>query len=446
MTPAQPRPARPITRDEHARRRRHLMRTMGRDSIAILPAAPVRTRNNDVEYGYRQDSDFQYLTGFGEPEAVAVFVPGREQGEYILFVRERDPQRETWDGRRSGPEGAVRDYGADCAFPVGDIDEILPGLMENRARVFYTVGVNRDFDSRVVGWVNGLRAQARHGRHPPHEISALEHVLHDMRLFKSRGELELLRESARIASRAHLRAMRYCRPGLYEYHVMAEILHEFHHSRADTSYHPIVGGGANGCILHYRENDARLQDGDLLLIDAGCEYHYYASDITRSFPVNGRFTPEQRALYDVVLEANLAAIAAVRPGHHWNQPHEAAVHALTAGLVRLGLLKGKVPALVKSEAYREYYMHRTGHWLGMDVHDVGDYKVGDVWRELEPGMVLTIEPGLYIAPGARRAPKRFRGIGIRIEDDVVVTREGRAVLTADVPKDPDAIEALMAAA
>ena len=446
MTPAQPRPARPITRDEHARRRRHLMRTMGRDSIAILPAAPVRTRNSDVEYGYRQDSDFQYLTGFGEPEAVAVFVPGREQGEYILFVRERDPQRETWDGRRSGPEGAVRDYGADCAFPVGDIDEILPGLMENRARVFYTVGVNRDFDSRVVGWVNGLRAQARHGRHPPHEISALEHVLHDMRLFKSRGELELLRESARIASRAHLRAMRYCRPGLYEYHVMAEILHEFHHSRADTSYHPIVGGGANGCILHYRENDARLQDGDLLLIDAGCEYHYYASDITRSFPVNGRFTPEQRALYDVVLEANLAAIAAVRPGHHWNQPHEAAVHALTAGLVRLGLLKGKVPALVKSEAYREYYMHRTGHWLGMDVHDVGDYKVGDVWRELEPGMVLTIEPGLYIAPGARRAPKRFRGIGIRIEDDVVVTREGRAVLTADVPKDPDAIEALMAAA
>ncbi len=446
MTPPQPRPARPITRDEYARRRRHLMRTMGRDSIAILPAAPVRIRNNDVEYGYRQDSDFQYLTGFGEPEAVAVFVPGREQGEFILFVRERDALRETWDGRRAGPEGAVRDHGADCAFPVGDIDEILPGLMENRARVFYTVGVNRDFDARVVGWVNGLRAQSRHGRHPPHEISALEHVLHDMRLFKSRAELDLLRESARIASRAHVRAMRYCRPGLYEYQVMAEILHEFHQARADTSYHPIVGGGANGCILHYRENDARLQDGDLLLIDAGCEFEYYASDITRTFPVSGRFSPEQRALYEVVLEANLAAIAAVKPGHHWNQPHEAAVQALTAGLVRLGLLKGKVPALVNSEAYREYYMHRTGHWLGMDVHDVGDYKVGDVWRELEPGMVLTIEPGLYIAPGARRVPKRFRGIGIRIEDDVVVTREGRAVLTADVPKDPGAIEALMAAA
>lgn len=436
----------PISRDEFARRRRQLMKAMGRDSIAILPAAPVRVRNNDVEYAFRQDSDFQYLTGFREPESVSVFVPGREQGEYVLFVRDRDPVRETWDGRRAGPEGAVSDFGADCAFPIADIDEILPGLMENRAKVFYTVGADRDFDQRVVGWVNGLRASARHGRHPPHEIVALEHVLHDMRLYKSRAEIELMRESARIAARAHVRAMRFCRPGLHEYQVMAEILHEFMRSRADISYQPIVGGGENGCILHYTENSAVLNDGELLLIDAGCEYEYYASDITRTFPINGRFTPEQRALYEVVLEANLAAIAAVKPGHHWNQPHEAAVHALTAGLVRLGLLKGKVAALVKAEAYRDFYMHRTGHWLGMDVHDVGDYKVGDVWRVLEPGMVLTIEPGLYIPPRCRSVPKRFRGLGIRIEDDVLVTRDGRSVLTADVPKQPDELEALMAVA
>ena len=432
-----------ISRDEFERRRRQLMKTMGRDSIAILPAAPVRLRNNDVEYAYRQDSDFHYLTGFPEPEAVAVFVPGREQGEFVLFVRERDPTRETWDGRRAGPEGATRDYGADDAFPVADVDEILPGLMENRAKVFYTVGVNREFDQRVVGWVNALRAQAKHGRHPPHEIGALEHVLHDMRLFKSKAEIELMREAARIGARAHVRAMHFCRPGRNEYEVMAEITHEFSRSRADISYLPIVGGGANGCILHYRENNAPLNDGDLLLVDAGCEYECYASDITRTFPVNGRFSTEQRALYDIVHEANLVAIAKVRPGNHWNEPHEAAVQVLTAGLVKLGLLKGRVPALIKSQAYRKFYMHRTGHWLGMDVHDVGDYKLGEQWRVLEPGMVLTIEPGLYIAPGTRGVPKRYQGIGIRIEDDVLVTKEGRAVLTSGVPKDADGIEALM---
>ncbi|MCP5328530.1 MAG: Xaa-Pro aminopeptidase [Sinobacteraceae bacterium] len=439
-------PVRPISRDEFRRRRRQLMKTMGRDSIAILPAAPIRLRNNDVEYAYRQDSDFHYLTGFPEPEAVAVFVPGREQGEYLLFVRERDPERETWDGRRAGPEGATRDHAADDAFPINDIDEILPGLMENRAKVFYTVGVNREFDQRVVGWVNALRAQAKHGRHPPYEMVALEHFLHDMRLYKSRAEIELMREAARIAARAHVRAMHFARPGLNEYQVMAEITHEFAAARADISYLPIVGGGANGCILHYRENDCELKDGELLLIDAGCEFEKYASDITRTFPVNGRFSDAQRALYDVVLEANQAAIARVKPGNDWNAPHEAAVQVLTAGLVRLGLLKGRVSALIKSQAYRRFYMHRTGHWLGMDVHDVGDYKLGDQWRVLEPGMVLTIEPGLYIPPGAKGVPRRFQGIGIRIEDDVLVTKDGCSVLTADVPKDADEIEALMATA
>src|SRR6201997_2755243 len=434
-----------MPRDEFARRRRQLMRLMGRASIAVLPAAPVRHRNGDVEYAYRQDSDFHYLTGFGEPEAVAVLVPGRAQAEYILFVRERDPARETWDGRRAGPVGASRDYGADDAFPMADIDEILPGLLENRARVYYTMGVYADFDQRVVGWVNGLRTQAKNGRHPPQELVALDHLLHDMRLYKSRGELDLMRTAARIAARAHLRAMRFCRPGATEYQVMAELVHEFRRHNADTAYYPIVGGGANSCTLHYRENDQPLADGELLLVDAGCEVECYASDITRTFPINGRFSPEQRAVYEVVLEANRAAIARVRPGNHWNDPHLAAVKVITQGLVKLGLLKGRVAKLEREGAYRRFFMHRTGHWLGMDVHDVGDYKVADEWRVFEPGMVLTVEPGIYIASGTRGVPKRFWNIGVRIEDDVVVTRSGCEVLTAAVPKEPDEIEALMAA-
>ncbi|MBV8342077.1 MAG: aminopeptidase P N-terminal domain-containing protein [Gammaproteobacteria bacterium] len=433
-----------MPRDEFARRRRQLMRLMGRDSIAVLPAAPVRHRNSDVEYPFRQDSDFHYLTGFGEPEAVAVLVPGRPQAEYILFVRERDPARETWDGRRAGPAGAARDYGADDAFPVTDIDEILPGLLENRARVYYTMGVYADFDQRVVGWVNGLRTQAKNGRHPPQEFVALDHVLHDMRLYKSRHELELMRDAACISARAHLRVMRFCRPGVTEYQVMAELLHEFRRHNADTAYAPIVGGGANSCVLHYRDNDQPLGDGEMLLVDAGCELGSYASDITRTIPINGRFTLEQRAVYEVVLEANRAAIARVRPGNHWNDPHEAAVRVITQGLIRLGLLKGRPAALIKSGAYQRFFMHRTGHWLGLDVHDVGDYKVGDEWRVLEPGMTLTVEPGLYLPAGARGVPRRFRNIGVRIEDDVLVTRRGAEVLSARAPKDPEQIEAVMA--
>jgi len=438
-------PAKSRSNDEFARRRRQLMRQMGRDAIAILPAAPVRNRNNDVEYNYRQDSDFYYLTGFDEPEAVAVLAPGREQAEYILFVRDRNPEREIWDGRRAGPAGAVSQFAADDAFPIGDLDEILPGLLESRTRVYHTMGVYHDFDQRVVGWVNALRAQARAGRHPPHEFAALDHVLHDMRLFKSRRELATMRRSARIAAQAHIRAMQFCRPGATEYQVMAELLHEFHRHGADISYHPIVGGGENSCVLHYRANNQPLHDGDLLLIDAGCEYDYYASDITRTFPVNGRFTAAQRAVYEVVLAAQHAAFAQVYPGNHWNAPHDAAVRTITRGLVKLGLLKGRLPQLIKDGAYKSYFMHRTGHWLGMDVHDVGDYKVGDEWRVFEPGMVLTVEPGIYIAAGSK-APKRFWNTGIRIEDDVAVTAEGCEVLTSHVPTDADQIERLMAAA
>ena len=435
-----------MRRDEFAKRRRLLMRHMGRDAIAILPAAPVRTRNNDVEYNYRPDSDFYYLTAFAEPEAVAVLIPGRPQGEFVLFVRDRDPAREAWDGARAGPEGAVKDYGADDAFPVSDIDEILPGLLERCSRVFYTMGTHPEFDKRVIGWVNRLRSQGKHGMHTPHEFVALDHPLHEMRLTKSRAELVSMRRSATIACAAHRRALGAAMPGSMEYEVMAEILHEFHRRRADISYYPIVGSGPNACVLHYRENSRQMQDGELLLIDAGCEFDYYASDVTRTLPVGGRYNRRQRAIYEIVLEAQKAAISKVRAGAHWNEPHEAAVRAITQGLVRIGLLKGRVPKLIKDGAYRQFFMHRTGHWLGMDVHDVGEYKVADQWRLLEPGMVTTIEPGIYIAPGAKGVRREWRGIGVRIEDDVVVTEGEPEVLTAGMPTDPDEIERLMAAA
>ncbi|HEX9772181.1 MAG TPA: aminopeptidase P N-terminal domain-containing protein [Steroidobacteraceae bacterium] len=432
-----------LRKDEFARRRRQLMRMMGKGGIAILPTAMEKQRNSDVHYFFRPDSDFHYLTGFNEPDSVAVLVPGRAQAEYILFVRDRDPTRETWDGKRAGPDGATRDHGADDAFPIGDIDDILPGLIENCGRVYYTMGLNLEFDHRVIGWVNSLRGQSRLGIHTPQEFVSLDHLLHDMRLYKGRAELGVMRRAAQIAVGAHLRAMRATRPGVYEYQVMAEILHEFHRHNADISYHPIVGGGANACTLHYHANNAELEDGDLLLIDAGCEYQYYASDITRTFPVNGRFSPEQRAVYEVVLDAQNAAIARSKPGNHWNDPHDAAVQAITKGLVRLGLLKGRVPSLIKEGAYRRFFMHRTGHWLGMDVHDVGDYKVGDEWRVLEPGMCLTVEPGIYIPAGSRGVPRRWWNIGVRIEDDVAITAGGCEVLTDGLPRTPNEVERVM---
>jgi len=435
-----------MKKTEFAKRRRQLMRMMGRDAIAIVPAASVKQRNNDVEYHYRQDSDFQYLTGFDEPESVAVLVPGRPQGEFVLFVRDRDPARETWDGARAGPDGAESDFGADHGFPIADIDEILPGLLERCSRVYYTMGVHPEFDQRVFGWVNGLRAQAKKGLHTPQEFVALDHLLHEMRLFKSRPELDTMRRAGAIGASAHRRAMKLAAPGRMEYEVMAEILHEFHSRKADISYYPIVGSGPNACVLHYHANDRQMKDGDLLLIDAGCEYDFYASDITRTFPVNGRFSAAQRAIYEVVLAAQHAAIEKTRPGNHWNEPHEAAVRVITQGLVKLGLLKGKVAKLIKDEAYKKFFMHRTGHWLGMDVHDVGEYKVGEEWRLLEPGMVMTVEPGIYIPPGTRGVARQWQGIGIRIEDDVAVTRGDPEVLTDGVPTDPDEIERLVQAA
>lgn len=427
---------------EFIRRRATLMQMVGEGGIAILPSAPIRTRSRDVEYRYRQDSDFYYLTGFAEPDAVAVIVPGRAEGEFVLFCRERDAEKERWDGQRMGTDGVLEHYGADDAFPIDDIDDILPGIMESCERVYYTMGLYKDFDVRMADWVNSLRSGGSQGLHTPQEFVALDHILHDMRLYKSRSEISAMRKSAKVAVAAHKRAMRVTRPGLHEYEVEAEFIHEFRRNDARYSYSPIVAAGANACTLHYVDNSAELEDGQLLLVDAGCELDYYASDITRTFPVSGTFSPEQRAVYEIVLEAQLAAIDKMRKGNHWNDPHDAAVKVITKGLRKIGLLEGTLPRLIRDGAYREFYMHRTGHWIGMDVHDVGDYKVGDEWRILESGMVMTVEPGVYIT-GGRKVPKKWRNIGVRIEDDVAVTSNGPDVLTKGLVKDPDGIEALM---
>jgi Xaa-Pro aminopeptidase len=426
---------------EFARRRQHLMELIGPDGIAVVAAAPERVRSRDTLFSYRPDSDFYYLTGFAEPEAVVVLVPGRPQGEFLLFCRERNPEREQWDGPRAGPEGAVAKHGAHDAFPITDLDDILPGLLERSERVYYSIGGN-EFDQRLLSFMKTLNGKRQSG-HAPSELVALDHLLHEMRLFKSRAETSVMRQAARIAVAAHSRAMRACRPGMKEYELEAEFVHEFRRRGAQCSYPPIVAAGANACVLHYRANDASLRAGELVLIDAGCEVAMYASDVTRTFPVNGKFSAAQRNLYEVVLEANQAATDKVRAGNHWNDPHDAAVGVVTKGLKDLGLLEGRVPQLVKSNAYKRFFMHKTGHWLGMDVHDVGDYKVADQWRLLEPGMVMTIEPGIYVSPDDKSVDKRWRGIGIRIEDDVQVTRAGPDVLTQGLPRTVAEIEAEM---
>ncbi len=429
---------------EFKRRRSQLMKMMGRNTIAILPSATEIVRNQDVHFPFRQHSDFLYLTGFKEPDSVLVLVPGRKHGEFILFCREKDPEQETWNGRRAGQEGAIEHYGADDSFPIDDIDDILPGLLEGKDSIYYTIGNYPDFDKRLIGWINHIKAQARSGVHVPSEFVSLDYILHDMRLYKSREELRLMRKAAAINVRAHQRAMQLCAPGKHEYEIAAEFDHEYRRNNVDHAYPAIVGGGANGCILHYTDNQDALQDGQLLLIDAGCEVEGYASDITRTFPINGRYTAAQREVYDVVLAAHQAAIKKVKPGNHWNDPHNAAVRMITRGLIELKLLKGTLNKLIKDQAYRKFYMHRTGHWLGLDVHDVGDYKVGDQWRLLEPGMVMTIEPGIYIPAGSRGVHRKWWDIGIRIEDDVLVTRDGYEILTDALPRKAQEIETLMA--
>jgi len=436
-----------ISTSEYAQRRQQLMQRMTPNSIAILSAAAVSTRNNSVEYPYRQDSDFFYLSGFSEPEAVLVLIPKREHGEFILFCRERNPERELWDGLRAGQEGAIADYQADDAFPINDIDDILPGLIEGRERVYYSIGNNPDFDQQMMEWLNTIRSKARMGAQPPKEFVMLDHLLHDARLYKSPAEIATMQQAADISCRAHIRAMQASKPGLYEYHLEAELDYEFRKGGARlAAYSSIVASGKNACILHYTENNAPLQDGDLVLIDAGCELDCYASDITRTFPVNGRFSPEQKAIYELVLKANLEAMDYISPQHRWNDAHDVTVRVITAGLLELGLLQGELDELISSEAYKPFYMHRAGHWLGLDVHDVGEYKVNGEWRVLEAGMTMTVEPGIYIAVDNLDVAAQWRGIGVRIEDDVVVTEDGCRVLTSAVPKTVAEIEGLMAAA
>ncbi|MCI0666574.1 MAG: Xaa-Pro aminopeptidase [Methylococcaceae bacterium] len=434
-----------MANSEYRRRRKEFMRMVGTGNIALIASAPVSKRNNDVDYPYRQDSDFVYLTGFEEPKALAVFVPGRRPAEYILFCREFDATMALWTGHHAGIEGAKKLYEADDAFPIDDVDEILPGLMENKARVFYPMGRNGELDHQVLEWVKQLRQRVRSGISAPMEFVAIENLLHEMRLYKTAAELKLMRRAANVSAKAHIRAMRAARAGLYEHQIEAELLHEFtHNGMRSTAYPSIVAGGRNACVLHYTQNRDKLQDGDLLLIDAGAENQNYASDVTRTFPVSGRFSEAQKLLYQLVLDAQLAAIAKVRPGNHWDDPHDAAIKVLTRGLVDFGLLKGRISNLIKNEAYKKFYMHRTGHWLGMDVHDVGNYKVDGRWRLLEPGMVLTVEPGLYVSADCTDVEKKWRGIGIRIEDDVLVTKDGCEVLTSGVPKTIAEIEELMA--
>lgn len=432
-----------LPQQDFKNRRRQLMRQMTANSIALLASAIPQHRNRDAEYPYRQDSDFHYLTGFDEPEAVLALTPKRKEGEYVLFCREYDAKTAIWTGKMAGLAGASKYFGVDQALPIDQLDQYLPDLLENRDRVYFPLGYNDAFEQRVMQAVRVVRGRARAGVSAPTEFVVLDSLLHEMRLRKSAGEIQMMKKAVAISAQAHRRAMQICQPGLYEYQIEAELLHEFTLQGARAPAYPsIVAAGNNACVLHYTRNDTILKSGELLLIDAGAEYGCYAADITRTFPVNGKFSEPQRALYELVLEAQLAAIAQIKPGKHWNEPHEAAVEVLTKGLVKLGLLKKKksLAKLLEKESYKKFYMHRTGHWLGMDVHDVGSYKVRGEWRILEPGMVMTVEPGLYIAADNKDVDACWRGIGIRIEDDVLVTREGCEVLTAEVPKTVDEIE------
>ncbi|WP_444996180.1 Xaa-Pro aminopeptidase [Aliikangiella sp. IMCC44359] len=434
-----------ISRAEFARRRRELMDLMGNNSIAILPSAKECTRSRDTHFPFRQDSDFHYLTGFPEPDSVLVLIPGREHGEYVIFCREKDPVMETWHGRREGQSGAKKHYGCNDAFPIDDIDDILPGLMEGRERIYYEFGNHDDFDNKIMGWVNTLRAQVRKGANPPGEIIDLSHFLHDMRLIKSKAELKVMQKAADISADAHISAMQICKPGMNELRIESELRYQFANQGARfEAYSSIVASGENACILHYVENNAEMKDGDLLLIDAGAELDGYAADISRTFPINGQFSEAQREAYEWVLKANIKAIKAAKPGNPWSAPHDTAVKVLTQGLISMGILKGDLEKLIEEEAYKPFYMHKTGHWIGLDVHDVGDYLQDREPRILAEGMVLTVEPGLYFAPRTKGLDEKWWGIGIRIEDDVAITAKGNKVLTKKVPKDADKIEALMA--
>ncbi len=431
-----------MNNDLFIRRRRGLMQLMG-EGIAIIPTNYLQHRNGDVHFRFRPDSDFYYLTHFNEPEAILVLIPNREEGEFILFCRERDPLREQWDGKRAGVESAIEDFCADQAYSIDQMEEILPKLLENQSKVFTCTGRHPEFDMQIFEWVNEIKSHNRSGVQAPMEFADLTYVLHELRLIKRSDELRTMRKAAKLTAKAHKKAMQQSRPGMYEYEYQAVIEGTFLAGGSPYPAYPsIVASGENACILHYIENNAQTKDGDLLLIDAGAEIDCYASDITRTFPVNGKFNAAQRSLYDLVLKAQAAALEQIKPGNIWTAYHDAAVEVLVEGLIELGLITETKEQALESKSYKRFYMHGTGHWLGMDVHDVGDYKVESEWRVLEPGMVLTVEPGLYI-PADKDIDPRWHNIGIRIEDDVVVTKDGNEIMTRGVPVDADEIEALM---
>lgn len=425
----------------YARRRTSLQEKM-QCGMAIIPTAEEVARNGDTHYAYRHDSSFYYLTGFTEPEAVLVLLAG-DKPQSILFCREKNTEREVWDGYRTGPAAAREQYSFDVTWPIAELDSKLTELMADQPVLFYPVGADSAWDQRILRLRGTVQAKVRSGIRAPDEIRDVRALLHEMRLFKDAHELSVMRRAAAISVQAHRRAMRFTRPGRFEYEVEAELLHEFCRQGARHQAYPaIVAGGANACVLHYVGNDAVLRDGELLLIDAGCELEGYAADITRTFPVNGKFGAAQKDVYEIVLAAQSAAITAACPGSTWDASHNAALRVLTQGLVDLKLCQGSVDDVLESESYKRFYMHRTSHWLGMDVHDVGDYKVGGSWRMLQPGMTFTVEPGCYIRP-AEDVPQDLWNIGVRIEDDVAVTAQGCEVLTADVPKAVAEIEAWM---
>ena len=425
----------------YAGRRARLAAGMKR-GVAVIRTAPERARNRDSHYPFRFDSYFHYLTGFPEPEAVLVLVAG-EQPKSILFCRQKDTEREIWDGFRYGPEKAGEIFGMDQAWPVSELENLLPDLLADQPAIFCDIGADAAWDAQAIGWINKVRTRARAGISAPTDIRDVRALLDDMRLIKDKHEIRTMQRAAEISAGAHRRAMRAARPGLHEYELEAELVHEFRrHGAQAPAYTPIVAGGANACVLHYVENNAELKNGDLVLIDAGCELDGYASDITRTFPVAGKFSGPQRDVYELVLAAQTAAVAMVRPDAEWEAPHDAAVKVMAQGMVDLGLCRGSVDAVIESGDYKRFYMHRTGHWLGMDVHDAGDYKRGGLWRKLEPGMMLTVEPGCYVRPG-KEVPEHLWNIGVRIEDDALVTETGCELITSQAPKTVADIEALM---
>jgi Xaa-Pro aminopeptidase len=426
----------------YAERRARLMEMLGPRAALILASPPERLRNGDTHFKFRQDSDILYLTGFVEPGAVVVLRPGHPETPFVLFVRPRNPAEETWTGRRAGVEGAVRDFGASAAFPVEELDAKLADIVTGADELHYPFGREPFLDEAVARLLTRLRALERRGRRAPVRLVDARVTVHELRLVKAPDELAVLRRAAAITAEAHTAAMRAARPGVSEREIEAVIDYTFRRrGGSGPGYPTIVGGGANATILHYVDNAATLQSGQMLLVDAGCEVDGYTADVTRTFPAGGRFTDPQRRLYQAVLDAQRAAIEAVRPGATIDAIHAGVVEALTREMVALGLLEGEVPALIESGAYKAFYMHRTSHWLGIDVHDVGFYNVDGAARPLAPGMVLTIEPGLYVAEDAK-APDAYRGLGVRIEDDIAVTATGHENLTAAVPKEIDEIERL----